>query len=62
MKSFEQLAEVLYRAYWREHRNALPGFTAEFPPLPWSEISQTTEKHFWVAAAKELWAEFQTLQ
>lgn len=61
MKSFEQLAESAYDAFWKEHQKALPGLAAEFPMLPWSEIAQTAEKNFWVAAVKQVAAEISAI-
>lgn len=58
MKTFEQLAQSAYEAYTKERTKALPGYAAEFPPLPWAEAAQTIEGDCWITAAKQLWAEF----
>lgn len=55
MKSFEQLAETAYAAFFKQDR------ICQGPAGPhlfnWRELS-AAEKECWVAAAKQLWAEF----
>jgi len=55
VKSFEQLAERAYEAFFKQDR------ICQGPAGPhlfnWREL-RTDEKECWIAAAKQLWAEF----
>ena len=56
MKSFEQLAQAAFEAHVKEmeHQGA---FNAQFLKPSWDNL-QPQFKQGWVAAAKQLWAEF----
>lgn len=52
MKSFDQLAQSAYLAYAKELQRRI-GVNAR----PWDELP-ASERECWIAAAKQLWAEF----
>lgn len=52
MKSFEQLAQSAYQAHTKELQKRI-GVNAP----AWEKL-ETTDRECWIAAAKQLWAEF----
>lgn len=57
MKSFEQLAQAAYAAYCKQ----AGGKTFDGKPLPTFAQIGPERQDCWIAAAKQLWAEFGTI-
>jgi hypothetical protein len=56
MRTFEQLAQSAYQAHTKELQKRIGVSAPEWDKLP------ATDRECWIAATKQLWAEFSALR